>query len=206
MAPPPPQPRVAPMPRQQSAVSGADYPPIPVKRETVFLDREPPVSAEVPSRTGLSLYGRDPALSSYSSGLGRAVAGGPLVTQITQTMQIPLSYAEDIIGLGGGNISYIRATSGAMVTVQESRGTSEEITVEIKGTSSQVQAAQQLVQEFLAGHKEPARGSYGSGLDTGYRSSYSQYSGSSYPPSSHSSYYGSQGSPRSGGGYGSYRY
>lgn len=61
-------------------------------------------------------------------------------------MQIPLSYAEDIIGIGGGNISYIRATSGAMVTVQESRGTSEEITVEIKGTSPQVQAAQQLVQ------------------------------------------------------------
>jgi poly(rC)-binding protein 3/4 len=66
--------------------------------------------------------------------------------QITQTMQIPLTYAEDIIGVGGGNISYIRATSGAVVTVQESRGTADEITVEIKGTSSQVQAAQQLVQ------------------------------------------------------------
>lgn len=63
-----------------------------------------------------------------------------------------------------------------------------------------------IMQEFLAGHKEPqARGSYGSGLDTGYRSSYSQYSSSSYPPS-HSPYYGPQGSPRSGGGYGSYRY
>lgn len=83
---PPPQPMFRPMPPQQSAVSGADYPPIPMKREPVFLDREPPVGAEVPSRTGLSLYGRDPALSSYSSGPGRAVAGGPLVTQVNPAL------------------------------------------------------------------------------------------------------------------------
>lgn len=61
-------------------------------------------------------------------------------------MQIPLAYAEDIIGVGGANIAYIRRTSGAILTVQESRGLPEEITVEIKGTSSQVQAAQQLIQ------------------------------------------------------------
>lgn len=68
------------------------------------------------------------------------------LNQITQTMQIPLSYAEDIIGIGGANIAYIRRTSGAILTVQESRGLPDEITVEIKGTSSQVQAAQQLIQ------------------------------------------------------------
>lgn len=61
-------------------------------------------------------------------------------------MQIPLSYAEDIIGIGGANIAYIRRTSGAILTVQESRGLPDEITVEIKGTSSQVQTAQQLIQ------------------------------------------------------------
>lgn len=66
--------------------------------------------------------------------------------QIAQTMQIPLAYAEDIIGIGGANIAYIRRTSGAILTVQESRGLPDEITVEIKGTSSQVQAAQQLIQ------------------------------------------------------------
>ena len=53
-------------------------------------------------------------------------------------MQIPLEYAEDIIGIGGANIAYIRRTSGAILTVQESRGLPDEITVEIKGTSSQV--------------------------------------------------------------------
>lgn len=66
--------------------------------------------------------------------------------QIAQTMQIPLAYAEDIIGIGGANIAFIRRTSGAILTVQESRGLPDEITVEIKGTSSQVQAAQQLIQ------------------------------------------------------------
>lgn len=66
--------------------------------------------------------------------------------QVTQTMQIPLSYAEDIIGVGGVNIGYIRRTSGATLTVQESRGLPDEITVEIKGTSSQVQTAQRLIQ------------------------------------------------------------
>lgn len=66
--------------------------------------------------------------------------------QITQTMQIPLTYAEDIIGVKGANIAYIRANSGAVVTIQESFGSPDDITVEIKGTSSQVQAAQQLIQ------------------------------------------------------------
>lgn len=60
-------------------------------------------------------------------------------------MQIPLSYAEDIIGIQGTNIDYIRRTSGAVLTVQESR-VPDEIIVEIKGTSSEVQTAQQLIQ------------------------------------------------------------
>lgn len=60
-------------------------------------------------------------------------------------MQIPLSYAEDIIGIQGTNIAYIRRTSGAILTVQESR-VPDEIVVEIKGSSTQVQLAQQLIQ------------------------------------------------------------
>lgn len=70
-------------------------------------------------------------------------------SQVTQTMQIPLSYAEDIIGVGGTNIAFIRRNSGAILTIQESRGLPDEITVEIKGTSSQVQMAQQLIQVIL---------------------------------------------------------
>jgi poly(rC)-binding protein 2/3/4 len=158
--------------------------------------------------------------------------------QITQTMQIPLTYAEDIIGVKGANIAYIRANSGAVVTIQESLGSPDDITVEIKGTSSQVQAAQQLIQviahhsslqvsisttvniltpspypqDSLAAHREPVRSSYvGAGLDSVYRSSYSQYGSSTYPSSSLPSYSSIDDVsryPSSGlGGYGSsYRY
>ena len=61
-------------------------------------------------------------------------------------MQIPLSYAEHIIGVDGQNITYIRRASGAVLSVNESVGIPDEITVEIKGTSSQVQSAQRLIQ------------------------------------------------------------
>lgn len=60
-------------------------------------------------------------------------------------MQIPFSYAEAIIGVDGANITYIRLRSGATITIQESPHP-DQITVEIKGTSSQVQTAEQLIQ------------------------------------------------------------
>lgn len=61
-------------------------------------------------------------------------------------MHIPLAYADAVIGAAGASISYIRRHSGATVTIQESRGAPGEMTVEIIGTASQVQTAQQLVQ------------------------------------------------------------
>lgn len=61
-------------------------------------------------------------------------------------MQIPLSYADAVIGTSGANISYIRRASGASITIQETRGVPGEMTVEISGTASQIQTAQQLVQ------------------------------------------------------------
>lgn len=61
-------------------------------------------------------------------------------------MQIPLSYADAVIGVNGANISYIRRTSGATIAIQETRGVPGEMTVEINGSASQVQAAHQLIQ------------------------------------------------------------
>lgn len=61
-------------------------------------------------------------------------------------MQIPLSYADAVIGTSGANISYIRRASGASIAIQESRGVPDEMTVEISGSASQVQTAQQLIQ------------------------------------------------------------
>ncbi|KAK3012793.1 hypothetical protein RJ639_008020, partial [Escallonia herrerae] len=180
---------------------GSDY-PLSLKRDSLFLDREAQLESQLPSARH-SLYGQDPTFSGLrSSGLGRA--GGPVVTQIAQTMQIPLTYAEDIIGIGGTNIAYIRRTSGAVLTVQESRGLPDEITVEIKGTSSQVQTAQQLIQECMNSHKDAIPGSYGR-VDSDLRSSYSQLGSSTYPSTSFGGQsYGGYGS--SGlGGYSSFR-
>ncbi|CAN6441064.1 unnamed protein product [Victoria cruziana] len=75
---------------------------------------------------------------------------GPGTLEVTQHMQIPLSYADAVIGAAGSSISYIRRASGATVTIQESRGVPGEMTVEINGTAAQVQTAQQLIQNFMA--------------------------------------------------------
>lgn len=64
-------------------------------------------------------------------------------------MQIPLAYADAVIGTAGASISYIRRASGATVTIQETRGVPGEMTVEINGTASQVQTAQQLIQAIF---------------------------------------------------------
>uniref|UniRef100_J3N4Z0 K Homology domain-containing protein n=1 Tax=Oryza brachyantha TaxID=4533 RepID=J3N4Z0_ORYBR len=184
---------------------------LPIKRDPLFLEREPLVVEHNIHRSGVSLYGRDPALSTLrTSGIHGGAPGGSLLSQITQTMQIPLTYAEDIIGVKGANIAFIRANSGAVVTIQESLGSPDDITVEMKGTSSQVQAAYQLIQESLAAHRDSVRSSY-AGLDPVYRPSYSQYGSSTYPSSSlpsYSSMDGGGGYSSSGlGGYGSsYRY
>ncbi|XVF69910.1 hypothetical protein PTKIN_Ptkin11bG0119000 [Pterospermum kingtungense] len=145
--------------------------PVTARRDSLFLDHDTQMESRIPS-SGISFYRPDPALSTMhsNSGLGRSVV--PIVTQVAQTMQIPFSYAEDIIGIGGANIAHIRRSSGAIITVQESRGLADEITVELKGTSSQVQLAQQLIQEFMNNHKDSVTSS--SYRDTSYRSSISQ--------------------------------
>lgn len=74
----------------------------------------------------------------------------PFSLKVTQNMQIPLSYADAVIGTSGSNISYIRRTSGASIAIQETRGVPDEMTVEITGSASQVQTAQQLVQVVSA--------------------------------------------------------
>ncbi|KAJ6810965.1 RNA-binding KH domain-containing protein PEPPER-like [Iris pallida] len=186
----------------QQAGIGNDY-PLSLNRDSLFLNRETRLEPRV-GHGGFSSYAQDPVLAgSRSSALGRPAGG--LITQVTQKMQIPLTYAEDIIGREGANIAYIRRTSGAVLSIQESRGFSDEIVVEIKGTPTQVQTAQQLIEEAIAGHKEPATSVYGS-LDIGARPSFSQLASEAYPSSSLASQsYGGYGTAGLGG-YDSYRY
>lgn len=136
---------------------------------------------------GVSMYGRDPSMGSVAP-----APPAPVITQVTQHMQIPLSYADAIIGTAGANISYMRRTSGATITIQESKGYPGEMTVELHGTANQVQTAQQLIQNFMAGASIPSSSTYnnapsGSGYNpapSGYNPAPSGYnpapSGSAY--------------------------
>ncbi|XP_039121885.1 RNA-binding KH domain-containing protein PEPPER-like isoform X2 [Dioscorea cayenensis subsp. rotundata] len=139
----------------------------------------------------------EPAVSGLRSpGLGRAPAA--IISQMTKKMQIPLLYAEAIIGIEGKRISYIRRASGAELTIRESITSSDEITVEIKGTSQEVQAAELLIQEFISGYREPEPGRY---LDAGPRT-YAQMPSSGYYPSQPYGRYESS----DVGGYHNYRF
>ncbi|XP_016513880.2 flowering locus K homology domain [Nicotiana tabacum] len=92
------------------------------------------------------LYGRDASVGSHAN----VQPQQSIVSKVTQNIQIPLSYADAVIGASGSNISYIRRTSGATIAVQETRGVPGEMTVEINGSASQVQTAQQLIQNSIA--------------------------------------------------------
>ncbi|KFK37875.1 hypothetical protein AALP_AA3G040700 [Arabis alpina] len=105
--------------------------------------RPPPMEKQ--PHQGISAYGREPPMNVHVSSAPPMVA-----QQVTQQMQIPLSYADAVIGTSGSNISYTRRLSGATVTIQETRGVPGEMTVEVSGTGSQVQIAMQLIQNFMA--------------------------------------------------------
>ncbi|EOA30206.1 hypothetical protein CARUB_v10013322mg [Capsella rubella] len=113
-------------------------------------EMRPPQMEKQPHQ-GISAYGREPPMNVHVSSAPPMVA-----QQVTQQMQIPLSYADAVIGTSGSNISYTRRLSGATVTIQETRGVPGEMTVEVSGTGSQVQTAMQLIQNFMAEAGAPA--------------------------------------------------
>ncbi|XP_068660395.1 flowering locus K homology domain-like [Aristolochia californica] len=159
----------------------SDYPP---------LDKQP--------HKGLSMYGREPPPMGAHSSVNMPPSQS-MISQVTQNMQIPLSYADAVIGTAGASISYIRRASGATITIQETRGVPGEMTVEINGSATQVQTAQQLIQNFMAEAAGTTQNPPSS-VDPGYNSSYQSH-GSMYssPPAGT----GHAGHTGTGGGYGS---
>ncbi|CAM0949120.1 unnamed protein product [Alopecurus aequalis] len=147
---------------------------------------------------GISSYGRDAHPTGPPSSGNQHLSHGS--SQISQKMQVPLSYVDAVIGSAGANISYIRKHSGATVSIQE--GAPGEMSVEIGGSASQVQTAQQLIKNFMAeaSPQVPPQGPAPSQpLDSSYNS-YPQYGGPSYgsPP-------GTGGpAPHNGGNYGAH--
>ncbi|KAF8683123.1 hypothetical protein HU200_044982 [Digitaria exilis] len=169
----------------------------------------PPVPVEKQPHYGISAYGREAPPTGVSVAGNQPPSHGGS-QKVTHNMHIPLAYADAVIGAAGASISYIRRHSGATVTIQESRAAPGEMTVEIIGTASQVQTAQQLVQNFMAEAAPPgpppasnppappvdpsygsypppygAAPSYGSSAAAGPPPQYNggSYGGPTYPPS-----------------------
>ncbi|CAK9143798.1 unnamed protein product [Ilex paraguariensis] len=145
-----PNPQYMPPPRQfDNYYPSADMPP---------LDRQPP--------QGPPAYGRDASMGAHAS----VQPQQSMVTKVSQNMQIPLSYADAVIGTSGANISYIRRASGATIAIQETRGVPGEMTVEINGSAAQVQTAQQLIQNFIADAANATQNHTGGPPGQGYNS------------------------------------
>ncbi|KAL6622566.1 hypothetical protein ACP70R_032445 [Stipagrostis hirtigluma subsp. patula] len=155
----------------------------------------PPVEKQ--PHYGISSYGRDaPPSGAPPTGNQHQTHGS---SQVTHSMQVPLSYADAVIGASGSSISYIRRHSGATISIQE--GAPGEMTVEITGSASQVQTAQQLIKNFMAEASPqgppPAPAPPAQPVDASYNA-YPPYGGASYgsPPG------GAGPGPHNGGSYG----
>ncbi|CAK7341013.1 unnamed protein product [Dovyalis caffra] len=170
----------------------SQYMPPPRQLDNYYPADMPPPMEKQPHQ-GISAYGREVPMGGHAS--SNAQAAPSMITQITQQMQIPLSYADAVIGTAGASISYIRRASGATVTIQETRGVPGAMTVEISGTASQVQTAQQLIQNFMAEAGAPTQPQAGGAADQGYNP-YSHSSVYASPPSNpeHTGHTGSYGS------------
>lgn len=177
-------------------------PPPPRQFDNYYPPADMPPPADRQPHQGISAYGREPPMGVHAS--SNAQPAQSMITQVTQQMQIPLLYADSVIGTNGATISYIRRASGATVTIQETRGVPTEMTVEINGTASQAQAAQQLIQNFMA-EAAAAQGQSqaGGATEQGYgQQGYSSYA-TAAPPSVYGSPPSSAGHAAQPGAYGS---
>ncbi|KAB1208873.1 hypothetical protein CJ030_MR6G011309 [Morella rubra] len=114
---------------------------------------------------GPPMYGRDTSVGVRSS------IGQPqqlVAAKVTHHIQIPLLYADTVIGASGANISYIRRASGASIAIQETRGMPGEMTVEINGSASQIQTAEQMIQNFMAEAASSTQNPTGGSMGQGY--------------------------------------
>nr|XP_025888420.1 RNA-binding KH domain-containing protein PEPPER-like [Solanum lycopersicum] len=144
---------VAAFPSRPASAAVSDY------QDPYLLDHGTAVDSKTP-RSTLPRYGQDIVTKHFALELEsiealESVEALCFCLTITKVMQVPLGYAEEIIGAEGCNIAYIRRTSGATLT------------------------------EFIDNHQEPAPTMYGMGEPefgsfSRYGDPYS--SSSSFPP------------------------
>ncbi|MED6190135.1 hypothetical protein PIB30_102793, partial [Stylosanthes scabra] len=77
-------------------------PPPPRPLDSYYPPAEIPPPVEKQPHHGISAYGRDSSIGVHAS--SNTQSAPSIVTQITQQMQIPLSYADAVIGTAGANI------------------------------------------------------------------------------------------------------
>nr|AUS89391.1 HSP20-like chaperones protein [Sesuvium portulacastrum] len=203
---PPPQPWGPPHGLPPNAGGGHGYgptpqymPPPPRQLDNYYPPAEMAPPPDRQPHQGISAYGREPPMGVHAS--SNAQPTQSMITQVSQHMQIPLLYADAVIGSNGATISYIRRASGATVTIQESRGAPGEMTVEINGTASQVQSAQQLIQKFMSdAGATPAQTQTAASTDQAYSQGYNSYAA---PASMYGSPPSSAGHATQPGAYGS---
>ncbi|XP_024519491.1 flowering locus K homology domain [Selaginella moellendorffii] len=135
----------------------------------------------------VSMYGGDPGRVDVTS-----TTPAPPAESVSQQLQVPLLYADAIIGTAGANINYMRRTSGATISIQETPNAPGEMTIEVHGQSTQVQTAQQLLQNFMAGAAGTTAATTCTTSDYSYTTQNTLYaSGMSYSPSAYGSQYSS---------------
>ncbi|CAH8391759.1 unnamed protein product [Eruca vesicaria subsp. sativa] len=126
-----------------------------------------------PLPSAVSIYNQDPVLSAT---LARVSAA--FVTQVSHTMQIPFSYAEDIIGLEGANISLHPRTKRSYQFISNHKEPASVSGGYARGDTGYVPA---VYPPQLSNRQEPLSSSYTGTETVQYRpTSYSQLPGQTY--------------------------
>ncbi|WVZ58969.1 hypothetical protein U9M48_009184 [Paspalum notatum var. saurae] len=87
----------------------------------------------------------------------------PVASQVKKRMQVPIFYAEAVIGPAGGRIEYIRRTSRSTILISDSEEDVNVMSIEITGkAATDVLTAEQLIKNFMA---EAAAASPGHSFD-----------------------------------------
>ncbi|KAG5514543.1 hypothetical protein RHGRI_035819 [Rhododendron griersonianum] len=110
------------------------YMPPPRQFDNYYPPQDMPHDKQL--RQGPPAYGRDASMGVHATS---APSQQSVVTKVTQSMQIPLLYADAVIGISGANISYIRRASGASIAIQETRGVPGEMTNSMAEAASNAQ-------------------------------------------------------------------
>lgn len=95
--------------------------------------------------------------SSFSAPPANPPPAPHATNNIQRLRQVPLNYMDFVIGENGENIRYCRRTSGAIIHVYETTGVPGQVTIDIRGSMTEVHIAQQLIDNLIArGDSEPS--------------------------------------------------